>query len=55
MLFGVQWLNADPPLEFYLPNSLLTVVLYRHPPDFGVANTGSFLGSCEDFTRELGM
>jgi hypothetical protein len=55
MLFDIQWLNADGMLEFYLPNSLLTVLLYRHPPNFGVANTRNFLGSCEDFTTELGM
>jgi hypothetical protein len=55
MLFDVQWPNTDRALEFYLPNSLLTVVLYHHPPDFGVANTGNFLGSCEDFTKELGL
>jgi hypothetical protein len=55
MIFDVQWLNSDDMLEFHLPNSLLTVALYRHPPNFGVANTGNSLGSCEDFTTELGM
>jgi hypothetical protein len=54
-LFDVQWLNAEGMLEFYLPNSLLIVVLYRHPRNFGVANTRNFLGSCEDIATELGM
>ncbi|KAJ7744252.1 hypothetical protein DFH07DRAFT_777118 [Mycena maculata] len=30
-------------------------LLYCHPPNFGAANTWNFLGSCEDFTMELGM
>jgi hypothetical protein len=54
-LFGVQWLNAGGMLEFYLPISLLIVVLYRHRRNFGVANTRDFLGSCEDIATELGI
>jgi hypothetical protein len=55
MLFDAQWINLDGTLEFYLPNSLLTVVPYRHSPNFGVANTRNFLESCEDFITGLGM
>jgi hypothetical protein len=54
-LFDVQWLNSEGMLEFYLPNSLLIVVLYRLPRNFGVANTRNFLGSREDIATKLGI
>jgi hypothetical protein len=54
-LFDVQWINPEGMLEFYLLNSLLIVVLYRHPLNFGVANTRNFGGAVKTFATELGI